>query len=509
MKKGRTLLIVVLILAMVSTGAMRSFTVAQRRIMLKGGTGQSGPSLASMNSFALALLIGGLRGPLVMILWTQSEAQKTAKNLEGVETQIEWIRLLQPEFDTVHLFQIWNKAYNLSVQMASISNKYSMILDALAYAKSVDKERPDNINIMMAVANVLFDKLSNSSEKVQYKKRVREDTKYRPAHSSVMVAGVRPTRFDSLLNQDGTIRAKYLLPRVMIGTPANMANASAIANYYDGSELQFLKRYEPFPYGVNPMGLAYNAFKRSQILQDKGGQKHIQISAMVIDSRPALTLKAWAEDEWDVGTHAEARFEGIKDPPADRLDCLAVGTPVKPLVLGDADFNARKADWDQAVFQYSLALKLTVDSEAEFISHLANPEYQMHVSMYRSHQEHLAASRLLITGDLAYMQSMHADPAQRKKLLEQAAANYQQALHAFMIIRIRYFTNEAYYPTLLPRGMDRMGIDALGNPELLKILDGIDALNKKQGFDMNDDDTKEYNTYIRRAMIRMQLASQQ
>ena len=45
---------------------------------------------------------------------------KNERDLEGFDTKLEWIRLLQPEFDPVHLFQIWNKAYNISVQMASM-----------------------------------------------------------------------------------------------------------------------------------------------------------------------------------------------------------------------------------------------------------------------------------------------------------------------------------------------------------------------------------------------------
>ena len=67
-----------------------------------------------MPSFATALLLGGLRGPLVMFLWPNSETSKREHHLEDVDTEIEWIRLLQPEFDTVHLFQIWNKAYATS-----------------------------------------------------------------------------------------------------------------------------------------------------------------------------------------------------------------------------------------------------------------------------------------------------------------------------------------------------------------------------------------------------------
>src|SRR5439155_20618812 len=133
-------------------------------------------SLANMNSFALALLLGGLRGPLVMVLWTSSESQKNEKDIEGFDTKVEWIRLLQPEFDTVHIFQVWNKAYNISVQMASLANKYATILDAIDYAQRVEAGRPNNINMVYAIAGIYFDKLGSSSEKPYYRKRVREET---------------------------------------------------------------------------------------------------------------------------------------------------------------------------------------------------------------------------------------------------------------------------------------------------------------------------------------------
>ena len=67
-----------------------------------------------------------------MYLWSTSETQKIDRDLADFDTKVEWIRLLQPEFDTVHLFQIWNKAYNISVLMASPADKYTTIMQAPA-----------------------------------------------------------------------------------------------------------------------------------------------------------------------------------------------------------------------------------------------------------------------------------------------------------------------------------------------------------------------------------------
>src|SRR6476620_2574978 len=149
---GRIGIIAVLLAAIALNGVTR--VAADRMRSTNTQIPGSQTELSNMNSFALALLLGGLRGPLVMILWTSSEAQKSEKNLEDFDTKVEWIRMLQPEFDTVHIFQIWNKAYNSSVQMASNANKYITILDAIEYAKDVDRERPNNINILYQIGSV-------------------------------------------------------------------------------------------------------------------------------------------------------------------------------------------------------------------------------------------------------------------------------------------------------------------------------------------------------------------
>src|SRR4051794_25551331 len=187
MRRSRVLIVIVMIVALLISAVTRDWARAMRVNNVEGqpvGDAGAGNSLANMNSYALALLLGGLRGPLVMILWSSSESQKADKDLEDFDTKVEWIRLLQPEFDSVHIFQIWNKAYNISVQMASLTNKYSAILDALDYAERIGKQRPNNINIELAVADVYFNKLGLSGEKEYYRKRVREETQWREQKAS-------------------------------------------------------------------------------------------------------------------------------------------------------------------------------------------------------------------------------------------------------------------------------------------------------------------------------------
>jgi hypothetical protein len=126
---GRLATVIVLIVSFIATATLQHVTQQKHHDLVKN-TG-SEAKISNLNSFSLALLLGGLRGPLVMMLWTSSETQKQEKDLEDFDSKIELIRLLQPEFDSVHIFQMWNKAYNVSVQMANKSNKYATILDAL------------------------------------------------------------------------------------------------------------------------------------------------------------------------------------------------------------------------------------------------------------------------------------------------------------------------------------------------------------------------------------------
>ena len=133
-------------------------------------------TLGRLNSFTLALLLGGLRGPLVMALWTSSEDQKTSRELSDFDTKIELIRLLQPQFDSVHLYQIWNKAYNVSADVTSPAGKYAAILDAIDYADKVIAERPDNIDLETQLGEIFNNKLGGAQERDYYATRIYDET---------------------------------------------------------------------------------------------------------------------------------------------------------------------------------------------------------------------------------------------------------------------------------------------------------------------------------------------
>ena len=213
-------IVVVLILSLALAGSARMLAQGLRRGPndVAEGAASGSTSLANMNSFALALLLGGLRGPLVMFLWINSENQKNEKDIEGFDTKVEWIRLLQPEFDTVHIFQVWNKAYNISVQMASNANKYATILDALDDAQKGEAQRPNNLNMLYQIGSIYMDKLGGSAEKNYYKQRILNETKPHAMRQKLAKTdpGYRRLELDPMLDANGMILPELLKPKYQL-----------------------------------------------------------------------------------------------------------------------------------------------------------------------------------------------------------------------------------------------------------------------------------------------------
>ncbi len=493
----RTPLVILLIVSLIGTGATRYWADTRRGETVHVGETSSATPLSRMDSFALALLLGGLRGPLVMILWTSSESQKQEKDLEDFDTKVEWIRLLQPEFDTVHIFQIWNKAYNISVLKASLANKYLTILDALDYAAKVDQERPDDINIVYAIGGVYFDKLDQSQEKDYYRQRVRTETLPHPPLQTLKRddPAWRRLELDPVLDNNG-----YLLPSTLKPTNTLLTDPNDPALRYDGSELQFLVPYQPFPDGVPPVALGYNYQRRAAMLQTLGHQRHAQLSDSVIDSRPPLTLKFWSEEELERGRRLE--LEGLAKPvPTERLDLEqpAAGTPVD--VALDP---SQRPKLEHARSVYDLSYRLATDSFAQFEQHLI--QYKRDIQTDRSHMDTLRANIDLAAGDRDYLAAMLADPSARPPLLARARAEYRRSLVAEQLMLFHYYISDNMAKATFPPGYDRNNIDSL-NPALYSgIVDKIlQRLQLPSQFSEDKDDIDENIRYEGRINTRLSL----
>jgi hypothetical protein len=454
-RPGRAAVVVVMIVSLLSTAVLRQVTFDARESSSGPARSTRGNSLSRMDSYALALLLGGLRGPLVMVLWPNSENQKQQKDLDDLDTKIEWIRLLQAEFDTVHIFQIWNKAYNISVLRASLPNKYLTIIDALDYAHSVDQERPDDINIIQAIGGVYFDKLGSSQEKAYYRRRVMaESLPHRsPQKLSRDDPAWRRLDLDAVLDEKGNLLPALITPT--LSSP--LTDPFDAKQVYDGSELQFLKSLAPFPKGVSTLLFGYNYFKRAQILERRG-ERPAQLSERVVDSRPALALENWSTENHDNGRVAELRAFGLAVPEqVEDMDLITAGMlpdarPVDPHELDEAIDDYRES---------ARAAQLAVD---EFTEHLS--VYPDDITLYDSHQEGLRAARLLVIADADYLELVRAPATKRRAMLVAVSEEYRQAARAYAFLILRFYTSDSVAAKVLPPGMTRPDLRKL-NPALL------------------------------------------
>jgi hypothetical protein len=560
MKHSRRGIVIVLLVALVASGALRQISANMRGEHDPQG---AGVPLSRMNSYALALLLGGLRGPLVMFLWPSSEGQKSEKNIEDLDTKIEWIRLLQAEFDTVHIFQIWNKAYNISVLMANLPNKYATILDALDYAKSVDAERPGNLTILYEIHRLFFDKLGSSNEKMYYRARVREESQARQPLRSVTLPAERRAEFLDAATSAGAIerRLKFRAdpqtntltltlpkpladqieprfsgvgvtwadrPRVkrdrndpgwrrveldpMLDGQGNIlpeltephANASATPGGNDGSELQYLKQFQPYPYGISTLGLGYNYAKRAQMLLRDNNQHHAQLSDLVVDSRAALSLRDWSEEEWGRGRAAELDALSMPVPENffDPDEKLKMEMPSAKIKL-DAKLVNRAA-LEESIFSYDRAVKLAGASLEEYKRHLA--KFPTNFDTYQSHMALLEAESALLSADRDFLKLLAAPADARAALARSAADAYSRAVLLYRVHLLKFYVTPEQVKSMFPKGVDPATIDAYAadhRQEVEQLAETVAADVRRAGQQSPHlDDYNEYMNYIRRAQAR-------
>lgn len=503
-RSTRAPIVVVAALSLIASIGARQLTGSIRASGAAISGAGANVSISGFDSYALALLLGGLRGPLVMILWPNSESQKSERNLADFDTQVEWIRLLQPEFDSVHIFQIWNKAYNISVQMASVRNKYTTILDAIDYGMSVDAERPNNINIISAIGGIWFDKLGNSNEKASYRAWVRAESLPHGSRSKVKKGAPGWTRLDMdpILDEKGYILPNLVTPK-LAPPPSPVTPMLDEPEYNDGSQLQFLKKFEPFPDGVSPLALGYNYNKRAQVIQATGKQRHLQLSDLVIDSRPALALKTWAEEEWELGRRNEAVALGLPAVPANAerlpLELMTANVTVTRNV-------AKSKAVEDALFNYKRAAQVGHAALDEYARHIK--KYTQNITTYRAHQDHVRAFVAMVEADHDLLKALTlTDQTERKALLTSALANYKKASDLAALNALRYYTDDAALEAVLRPGITKYTITDRDVPPGQLTQQALAANQfieqRGQDYEGSSEDRLEYITYIQRCLARI------
>jgi hypothetical protein len=253
------------------------------------------------------------------------------------------------------------------------------------------------------------------------------------------------------------------------------------------------------------------------------GQRPLQFSTGVLDSRPGLSLRQWAEDESQRAIEAELRAFGkevkeatsVTNRPGLELPTAAVPAtqPLLPAAL---------ADVRQAIFQYRMAERLCRDAKNEYARHLNNPDNLVNKYQdYSSHIDHLSALEFVSAADADYLEAMlpGTPEATRRQLWERAAVNYRNAVTWYEYLDLRYYvpgeTREKWLPagatpaTLLNYRREATTLaDFKQGPVRVAILQMTRVYDRVmwdlRGIDdQNQTERQEYDKYLKRASGRL------
>ena len=132
--------------------------------------GEIDPAGASMS---LATL--GMRGVAANLLWSQAIKYKKTENWDGLKATLNQITKLQPNFESVWVFQAWNLSYNVSVEFDDYRHRYHWIKKGIRYL--IDGTRFNRMmpSLLHEVGWFFQHKIGRADEQRQYRELFRND----------------------------------------------------------------------------------------------------------------------------------------------------------------------------------------------------------------------------------------------------------------------------------------------------------------------------------------------
>jgi hypothetical protein len=331
-----------------------------------------------------------------------------------------------------------------------------MILSALDYGKNVDAEQRDNLNILVAIGETYFQKLGGASEKAYYIQRVRQDTLLQPSARRNVRRDLawQRTQHDTLLDDKGFLLAPLITPRA--DAPKRKPGSTM---EYDGSELEYLRQFNTpeeggFPYGVSPLALGYNYYKRGAAVMNTTGQKHLYVSDGVVDSRPGIVLRGWAEEEMERARRIEATSYG-KAQPEDRWALEPMTAPIAPNAKMAASDEKTRKGVAEALYSYRRASKVAAVAAADLDQHAHNEAFAENTYTYLYQIDCNKALSAMAAADGAYFKAMAAangmasEPASNAEL----AAMYQKVVNLYYYTVLRHDVEDELAARVYPRAM--------------------------------------------------------
>jgi hypothetical protein len=255
----------------------------------------------------------------------------------------------------------------------------------------------------------------------------------------------------------------------------------------------------PMPYGVSPFARAYDYAKRAQVVWRDTGVQPKQVSEAVIDSRPGLELKAWAEEELMLARRQELTAYHVP-VPVERFASELPTAGVRPDQAVAQPFAV-----PAALYGYAQCAKLTQAALDDYNLHMNDARFAGRRLTYQSHLDHLDGLSKLAAGDRDYLTAVTLPGADRQALFSQARASYLAAWDRFQRIIVLYYIDEELLKRIYPAGRDAL-LNLSDPAERWKQVEAIDAqlaTPAYRGGDAYREDRDEYLAYSRRIVARL------
>jgi hypothetical protein len=145
-------------------------------------------------SETMKLLSLGLRGLAVNLLWLQAIEDKRVENYAQLESTLNALIKIQPNFVKVWEYQAHNISYNISMEFDDFESRYHWVKKGIKFLTGgigynrTDHRITDNLGMFTGM------KIGNADEKVQYRRLFRKDREFQDEMSSFIDPDAYDTR---------------------------------------------------------------------------------------------------------------------------------------------------------------------------------------------------------------------------------------------------------------------------------------------------------------------------
>jgi hypothetical protein len=145
-------------------------------------------------SETMKLLSLGLRGVAVNLLWLQAMEDKRVENYDQLESTLNALIKIQPNFVKVWEYQAHNLSYNISMEFDDFESRYHWVKKGIRFLTGgigynrKDHRITDNLGMFTGM------KIGNADEKRQYRRLFRKDTEFHDELASFIEPDAYDTR---------------------------------------------------------------------------------------------------------------------------------------------------------------------------------------------------------------------------------------------------------------------------------------------------------------------------